>query len=143
MNRLRWYVVWLLALQAPARAQTSEVQVMVGTVNPKVVCSSNPAESYALYLPAHFSTNREWPIIYVFDPLARGEAATEVVRPAAEKFGYVVAASNNSKNGLEGGSREAAIAMWDDTQLRLPVDQRRRYAAGMSGGSRVAASVAL
>jgi len=108
-----------------------------------VVCGSNPVESYALYLPSQFSTNREWPIIYVFDPLARGEAAAEVVRPAAEKLGYVVAASNNSKNGLEGGSREATIAMWDDTQLRLPVDRRRRYVAGMSGGSRVAASVAL
>jgi pimeloyl-ACP methyl ester carboxylesterase len=143
MNRLPLYAVCLLALQVPARAQTSEVQVMVGTVNPKVVCSSNPPENYALYLPAHFSTNREWPIIYVFDPLARGEAAAEVVRPAAEKFGYIVAASNNSKNGSEGGSREAAIAMWDDTQQRLPVDPRRRYVAGMSGGSRVAASVAL
>lgn len=143
MIRLLFYVSLLFAPQAMARGQTSEVQVVVGAVNPKVVCSSNPGESYALYLPAHFSTKREWPIIYVFDPLARGEAAAEVVRPAAEKFGYVVAASNNSRNGLEGGSREAAIAMWDDTQLRLPVDPRRRYVAGMSGGSRVAASVAL
>jgi hypothetical protein len=143
MSGLRFYVVLLLALLAPARAQTSDVRVVAGVVNPKVVCSSNPAESYALYLPPSFSTNREWPIIFVFDPLARGGAAAEVVRPAAEKFGYIVAASNNSKNGLEGGSREAAIAMWDDTQLRLRVDPRRRYVAGMSGGSRVAASVAL
>jgi hypothetical protein len=134
MNPLLFHVTWLLTLQAPAWAQTSNIQVVVGAVNPKVVCSSHPAESYALYLPTHFSTNREWPIIYVFDPLARGEAAAEVVRPAAEKFGYVVAASNNSKNGPEGGSREAALAMWDDTQLRLPVDPHRRYVAGMSGG---------
>src|SRR5262249_39350296 len=33
--------------------------------------------------------------------------------------------------------------MLDDTQLRLPVDRRRLYVTGMSGGSRVAASVAL
>ncbi len=143
MNCLLLLVVLMVALPAPARAQTSEVQVVVGAVNSKVVCSSNPAESYALYLPSHFSTNRTWPIIYVFDPLARGEAAAEVVRPAAEKFGYIVAASNNSKNGLEGGSQEAVVAMWGDTHLRLPLDQRRCYAAGMSGGSRVAAGVAL
>ncbi len=117
--------------------------MVVGAVNSNVVCSADRAESYALYLPSHFSTNRKWPIIYVFDPLARGSAAAEVVRPAAEKFGYIVAASNNSQNGLEGGSREAAIAVWDDTHLKLPVDQRRRYVAGMSGGARVAASVAL
>ena len=143
MKRLCLKVVLLLAFEALARAQTPEVQVIVGKIDPKVVCTSNPAESYALYLPSHFSTNREWPIIYVFDPLARGEAAAEVVRPAAEKFGYVVAASNNSKNGPEGGSREAAIALFDDTQSRLPLDPRRRYVTGMSGGSRVAASVAL
>jgi len=141
--RLLCYVLLLFAVQAPARAQTEQLQIIVGAINPKVVCRSNPAESYALYLPAQFSTNREWPIIYVFDPLARGEAAAEVVRPAAQKLGYIVAASNNSKNGPDGGSREAAIAMWDDTQLRLPVDPRRRYVAGMSGGSRVATSVAL
>src|SRR5262245_31514191 len=112
LNRLLLYVVLLLALQAQAREQTAEVRNVVGGGDSKVVCSSNPWESYALYLPLNFSTNRQWPIVYVFDPLARGEAAAEVVRPAAEKFGYIVAASNNSKNGLEGGSREAAIAMW-------------------------------
>jgi tetratricopeptide (TPR) repeat protein len=79
----------------------------------------------------------------LFDPFARGQAAIEVVQAAAEKFGYIVAASNNSKNGPMGGSREAAIAMWEDTQLKLPIDARRRYVAGLSGGSRVAASVAL
>jgi poly(3-hydroxybutyrate) depolymerase len=42
-----------------------------------------------------------------------------------------------------GGSSEAAIAMWADTHARLPVDTHRRYVAGLSGGARVAASVAL
>jgi hypothetical protein len=115
----------------------------VGTIIPKVTCSTDPTESYALYLPSHFSTKRKWPILYVFDPFARGEVAAKVVRAAAEKFGYIVAASNNSKNGPMGGSKEAAIAMWEDTQLRLPVDTLRRYVTGLSGGSRVAASVAL
>jgi dienelactone hydrolase len=115
----------------------------VGTIIPKVTCSSDPAESYALYLPSNFSGSRKWPILYVFDPFARGQIAAKVVQAAAEKFGYIVAASNNSKNGPMGGSKEAAIAMWDDTHLKLPVDTHRRYVTGLSGGSRVAASVAL
>jgi dienelactone hydrolase len=124
-------------------AQTEQVRAPVGRVVPKVECSSDPTETYALYLPSKFSADRKWPIIYVFDPFARGQAAAEVVQPSAEKFGYIVAASNNSKNGPMGGSKESAIAMWDDTQSKLPVDPRRRYVAGLSGGSRVAASVAL
>jgi pimeloyl-ACP methyl ester carboxylesterase len=143
MNRLLSSMLLLLALQALAVAQTPEVQVLVGKVNPKVVCSSNPAESYALYLPSGFTATRKWPILYFFDPFARGQVAAGIVQPAAEKFGYIVAASNNSKNGPMGGSKEAAIAMWEDTHLRLPVDTRRHYVAGLSGGARVATSVAL
>jgi len=122
-------------------AETSPI--LVGTVNPRVVCSSDPAETYALYLPPGFSTNRHWPILYFFDPFARGQTAAEVLKTAAAKYGYIVAASNNSKNGPMGGSREAAIAMWDDTHARLPVDPHRRCVAGLSGGARVAVSVAL
>jgi dienelactone hydrolase len=132
-----------LSLQPFSIAQTSQVQVLVGSVNPRVTCSLNPTQSYALYLPPGFSTNRQWPILYFFDPFGRGQLAAEVVKAAAGKYGYIVAASNNSKNGPMGGSKEAAIAMWDDTHARLPVDPHRRYVTGMSGGSRVAASVAL
>jgi hypothetical protein len=126
--------LFLVALQPLAVAQTSQVQVLVGTVNPRVACSSDPAESYALYLPPGFSTNRDWPILYFFDPFARGQVAAEVIKAAAAKYGYIIAASNNSKNGPMGGSKEAAIAMWDDTHARLPVNTHRRYVAGLSGG---------
>jgi hypothetical protein len=69
--------------------------------------------------------------------------AVETIRAAAEKYGYIVAASNNSHNGPLGGTTEAAQAMWRDTQTKLPVDEHRRYTAGMSGGARVATGVAL
>lgn len=127
----------------PAFAQTAPPQFPVGAVIPKVICSADPTQTYALYLPSGFPANRKWPIIYLFDPFARGQVAAEVVQAAAEKFGYIVAASNNSKNGPMGGSSAAASAIWKDTQMRLPVDAHRRYAAGLSGGSRVAASIAL
>jgi hypothetical protein len=52
----------------------------------------------SICLPLSRAT-RKWPIIYLFDPLARGEVAVEAVRAAAEKFGYIVVASNNSRNG--------------------------------------------
>lgn len=133
-------VVWL---QLPVSAQNAQVRFRVGTVIPKVTCNADPTESYSLYLPTSFSPKREWPILYLFDPFGRGTVAAEVVQAAAEKFGYIAAASNNSRNGPRGGSRQAAIAMWDDTQLKLPVDPHRRYVAGLSGGARVAASVAL
>jgi hypothetical protein len=65
------------------------------------------------------------------------------MQTAAEKFGYIVAASNNSRNGPMGQSTEAANAMWQDTQQRFPIAEPRRYLAGMSGGARVATRIAL
>ena len=110
---------------------------------PKVVCSADSSQSYALYLPSTFSNTRKWPIVYLFDPLARGEVAVEAARAAAEKFGYIVVASNNSRNGPMADSTAAANAVWHDTQERLPVEEKRRYLAGMSGGARLVTAIAL
>lgn len=124
-------------------AQVAASSLPVGTVIPKVICAADSKQSYALYLPSRFTPARPWPIIYVFEPAARGQVAVEAIKPAAEKFGYIVVASNNSRNGPTANPAEAANAMWRDTQQRFPLAEQRRYFAGMSGGARVAAAMAL
>ncbi len=124
-------------------AQVAPSAFPASKVIPAVVCSGDSKQSYALYLPSTFSAVRKWPIIYLFDPLARGEVAVEAVRAAAEKFGYIVVASNNSRNGPMADSTTAANAVWRDTQERFPVEEQRRYLAGMSGGARLVTAIAL
>ena len=136
MVLLAWFCGSLAAQVAPSPFST-------GKVIPKVVCSADSKQSYALYLPSAFSATRRWPIIYLFDPLARGEVAVEAARAAAEKFGYLVVASNNSRNGPMADSTAAANAVWHDTQERFPVEEQRRYLAGMSGGARLVTAIAL
>lgn len=136
MVLLAWFCGSLMAQVAPSPFPT-------GKVIPKVVCSADSKQSYALYLPSTFSATRKWPIIYLFDPLARGEVAVEAARVAAEKFGYIVVASNNSRNGPMADSTAAANAVWRDTQERFPVEEQRRYLAGMSGGARLVTAIAL
>jgi dienelactone hydrolase len=108
-----------------------------------VICIDNPSQSYALYLPSHYSRDRAWPVIYAFDPFARGKTAVEVYKDAAEKYGYIVVASNNSKNGPGAAQLAAAQAVWVDTHRRFAIDKDRVYTTGLSGGARVATSVAL
>jgi dienelactone hydrolase len=113
-----------------------------GVIMPHESCAAHPDETYALYLPSHYSAGRFWPIIYAFDPDGRGNIAVERMKDAAERYGYIVVGSNNSRNGswkLEG---DAAKAMWDDTHARFPIDDHRVYFAGFSGGARVAAVLA-
>jgi dienelactone hydrolase len=109
---------------------------------PKIVVSGAPEQTYALYLPTSYSPAKRWPIVYVFSPDAHGEIPTALMQSAAEQFGYIVAASNNSKNGPWKPDALAAQALMNDTTSRLSVDSQRLYFAGFSGGARVAAHLA-
>lgn len=109
-----------------------------GKIIDKVVCLDFPDQSYALYLPSDFVPTVKRPVLFLFDPTAKGPTAIEVFRPAAEKFGWILAASNNSRNGPLEPSASAARAMFRDATARFPIDKMRIYAGGFSGGSRIA-----
>jgi len=78
-----------------------------------------------------------------FHPGARGRAIVEKYRDAAERYGYIVAASNNSRNGPWEVSGRAVTAMARDLGARFSTDPKRLYATGHSGGARVALQLAL
>jgi predicted esterase len=137
--RLAWAGLGLLAAAASARAQ----EFVAGQVIDAVVTRADATQSYAVYLPTTFSRTRDWPVIFVFDPGARGRNAVERLRTAAERFGYIVAGSNNSRNGPIEPQYRAMVAMIGDLSQRAPLDAKRVYTAGMSGGARVALRTAL
>ena len=112
-----------------------------GAITDPIVTAKDAKQSYALYLPSTYTSKRQWPVLFVFDPDAQGKRAAEVFREAAERYGYIVAASNNSKNGPRRDQAEAALAMMADVQQRFPLDGKRIYAAGFSGGARMAGLV--
>jgi len=109
-----------------------------GRVLESVACAGRPGQSYALYLPQDYTAQRAWPILYCLDPDARGGLAVARFADAAEKTGFLVAGSNNSRNGPLEPAREAIEAMLADTHARLHIDDQRMYAAGFSGGARLA-----
>src|SRR5262245_4743820 len=113
-----------------------------GQIVPDVKCASDGSQAYALYLPSTYSPGRAWPVIFAFDPGGRGRNGVERYQAAAEKYGFIVAGSNNSRNGSP-DTGKAVEAMTSDVLSRLNVDRKRVYVAGMSGGARVAFGVAL
>jgi predicted esterase len=135
------FAVLASAQQAPATGESPRV-FPLGTVLPNVVTKANSGQSYALYLPSYYSPKQRFPIIYAFDPAARGRIPVDLMKDAAERYGYIVVGSNNSRNGSWKIEAAAAQAMLEDTQDRLAIDSRRAYFAGFSGGARVAARIA-
>jgi len=125
---------------APA---TDRLAPQTGVVLPHEACPRQPDQSYALYLPSKYSAAERWPIIYLFDPLARGNIPIEFMKDAAERYGFILAGSNNSQNGPFQPELEAAQAMLDDTHMRFAIDDGRVYFSGFSGGARLAARIAI
>ena len=127
----------LAALLMPAQ------QVPLGQIIDDVVCAKDASQHYALYLPPNYTPDRQWPLILAFDPGGRGKCPLEHYLAAAEKYGYIVAGSNVSRNGSWSVSMGAAQAMGADVTARFSIDEKRIYTAGMSGGARVAMGLAM
>lgn len=133
--------------QTPATpSQPEQTRPTPGTPAPGIVHSSvpviaDPSNSYALYLPSGYSPQKRWPLLLVFDPFARGEVSVKLFHEAAEKYGFIVAGSNNSRNFQDPSA--AIRLLWADVKERYAIDPRRLNVAGLSGGARVASSVAL
>lgn len=123
-----------------ARAQAQSLPT--GKVIEQVICQGDAKQGYALYLPSQYSAARKWPILYGFDPAARGLRPVELFKEAAERYGYIVVGSNNSRNGADVPLTEIIKTLWADTHERFAIDDRRVYATGFSGGARVALSLA-
>jgi tetratricopeptide (TPR) repeat protein len=129
----------LLLLSVPAGA----AELPAGRVAEKIEIAGQPGESYALYLPAGYTPERAWPILYILDPRSRGALAAERFRPGAEKYGYILASSNNSaSDGPIEPNIRSMRAMWTDTHGRLKIDDRRVYVAGFSGTVRSGITIA-
>jgi hypothetical protein len=129
----------VMAAQQPAPNRPSQR----GEIVSAVACAAQPSQTYALYLPSSYTPERRWPIVYVFEPFARGSVPLKLMSAAAERYGYVLVASNNARNGAIAPELEAADAVWKDTRSWLAIDDQRIYFAGLSGAARLASQLAL
>jgi dienelactone hydrolase len=105
------------------------------------ICQGDSSESYSLYLPSSYTEQRRWPILYLFDPGGRGRRPVDLYKDIAERYGFILAGSNNSRNFSSEQSRNLS-AIWQDTHRRLALDAHRTYTGGFSGGARVAGLMA-
>jgi len=104
----------------------------------KVTCASNPNQSYACYLPTRYNPKKQWPILYCFDPDAKGMRMVTLCRIACERYGWICVGSNNAKNGPGDIIGAATQAMFEDTHKRFSIVPNRCYSTGFSGGSGMA-----
>ncbi len=96
---------------------------------------------YALYIP---DKKGALPIIFFFDAHARGSLPVKKYKTLADRYGFILAGSNNSKNGMQPYERNNIIYNFmEDVERRTPFDPTRVYVSGFSGGARIASGIGL
>jgi hypothetical protein len=95
-----------------------------GTFVEKVACANDATQTYTLFLPTAYTPQRQWPLLFVFDPRGRGTMAARIFKDAAERFGWIIA-DNTRSDGPWESNRRAVAAMWPDALMRYAVDERR------------------
>jgi predicted esterase len=137
-------VALALALLLQAASAPPVAKAVPGEIAEAIPCASSPKLTYALYLPKHFTPEKQWPILYVLDPRGRGRLAAELFEGVAERRGFLIASSNDTESdNPKAPNTEVINALWRDTHERLPIDATRVYATGFSGGARLACSLGL
>ncbi len=115
-----------------------------GRVYDSVKCFHNPAESYALYLPGDYVATKKFPVIFFFDAHARGWLPVKRYKALADSFHFILAVSNESKNGQPSQVRNRIIYHFmQDVEQRFSINPDRVYTGGFSGGARIAAGIGL
>lgn len=115
-----------------------------GTVIDATATIADPSMTYSVYLPKSYSDDKKFPVILAFDPHGEGNLPVAMYRELAEKYGYILIGSDNSRNGLDGNAVLGIInAMLKEVKERYSTDTSRIYTLGFSGGARVAVIAAL
>jgi predicted esterase len=115
-----------------------------GDLLERINCTGDPSLTFALYLPTSYSDKVKIPLILFFDPQGDGVLPLNKYRKLADQYGYALMASNDSRNG--NNAQQTAHILEELVQSSLTIlntDSSRIYAAGFSGGARVAAMLGL
>src|SRR5437868_794348 len=123
-------------------APKTDFSALAGKITDNIICDAQPQLSYCLYLPNSYSSQKSFPVIFIFDAHADGKLPVGKYSGLAEESGFVLVASNNSKNGIQYDSLVSmANIMMQDASSKISIDANRRYVMGFSGGARVAGVV--
>jgi predicted esterase len=135
----RLLLATLLAAGAVAADEPPTPRAPTGVLVEGLSCLADPSQTYTLYLPSAYPGGRRWPALLIFDPRGRSVHAAERFLPAAERWGWVLLSSNDTRSdGPWEPNLKAIQALWPELEARYAVDPKRVSAAGFSGGGHVA-----
>ncbi len=118
-----------LAVQQPAG----------GRLLDSLVSRHDAHQLVAVYLPPQYDSTRQWPVLIAMDPRGRALKPIQLLQKAADRLGYIIISSYNTRSDELFDPNAAAVnAIIADAPQLFSVDPARLYLAGFSGTARAA-----
>src|SRR2546427_10312280 len=125
-------------------ARPVAAQAFPGRLEERVRSATDTSQTFALYLPPGYTTERRWPVLFVLDPRGRALLGLKLFQAAAARLGWVILSSYNTlSDGPPEPNVNAVNAMLAWVQAHPSVDPTRLYLAGFSGPARAAFGFAV
>jgi len=120
-----------------------EFRIVKGGVTDSLPISGS-SDTYALYTPSGYTTEKSWPVIFVFDPKGRGATTANLFRGAAENQKYLIVSSNiKLKSRPIDSIIQTATQMMNGVLNSFPVNPALVYTAGMGEGAQVSSALPI
>lgn len=112
-----------------------------GSIVDSIPLGNIERETFALYLPSSFNNEMLSPIVFIFEPAARGRLGIKPFIKASEKYGFIIVCSNNSKNGPYKQNFNISNNLFSHIFSIFKIKEDEMYLTGFSGGSRLACAI--
>lgn len=109
-----------------------------GEIIEAISVQDSTQNTFSLYLPTSFSTDKKWPLLMIFEMEGRERQAISMFLQAAERQGYVLAAPRMSDTVPLTTNMISASKSLEKVVGMLPINYDQIYAAGASSGGRFA-----
>ena len=119
-------------------------QLPVGQIIPGRSTKIDASVSYAIYLPVEYATTKKWPLLLLFDAQARGTLPLELYKEEANRLGFILLCSNDSRNGNTTELTNKIISgLLSEAITQYAIDTNCIFTGGFSGGARIASLCAF
>ena len=119
-----------------------EIHLTKGKVIDAMKVSDSLPGTYSLYLPSKFTTDKEWPLLFVFDMEGKSNRAIRYLSPVAEEEGYVLVAPDSLQDSVSVSKNINTLGKtYNAVTDILPIKKERIYTIGFSKGGQFASVV--
>ncbi|NAY91698.1 hypothetical protein GTQ34_07200 [Muricauda sp. JGD-17] len=139
---MRPFFLLLCACFAVVTLVNAQSNYEKGKIIDSIAVSQAQNETFSLYLPESFMSETPQPILYIYEPMGRGTIGVQPFIAASEKYGLILVCSNNSKNGPYDQNFAIANNLFNHVFSNFNIKDDEMFAAGFSGGSRLASAIA-